>query len=353
MKKFINDDISKSLKGIVNELSALKNKKILITGGTGFIGIWLTSMITWLNDEYDFNCKIVLLSRHQNLFKKNHEELGARKDISFISSDIRSINKLDDDINYIIHAASNPDNRIHTTDPINTMDIISNGTKVILDQATRLPNIESILHLSSGQVYGKSFVSGETLSEQRKENFLKNDITSIYSNAKYYSEVICLSYQSQCKLPITIVRPFSFIGPFQELSKPWAINSFIQESMNGQPMRIVGNGKPQRSYLYGSDMAAWLLQLLVNGKRGSIYNVGSSEGISLEEVTKKINTILHNKVDVIIQNYNTDESQFIPNLKFIKEDLGVKETFTFEEALTRTIEWNFKNFEKRNKNESN
>ena len=345
MKSFIYNDIEKSTYNIISDLELLKNKSILITGGTGFVGTWLSYTLSFLNDEYDFNCKIILLSRNQTEFKNSHKELFMKNNISFISSDIRSISNLPDKINFIIHAASSPDNRIHMSDPVNTIDIISNGTKRILDEATRLPYLEGILHLSSGQVYDCHVSKNKNM----EENKLSNSIKSIYANAKAYSEITCLSYQSQHKLPITISRPFSFIGPFQELSKPWAINSFIQESMNNQPMRIVGNGKPQRSYLYGSDMATWLLVLLANGDRGGIYNVGSSHGISLKNITKKINKILPEKIDVIIQNYNVDSSIFIPNLKLIKEKLRVTETFTFEEALERTIKWNLNkrnNYEK-------
>ena len=82
--------------------------------------------------------------------------------------------------------------------------------------------------------------------------------------------------------------PFSQLR-FPENNKPWAINSFLQEALNGQPIRIIGNGTSQRSYLYASDMAAWILVILSAGKRGDIYNLGSSEGVSLIDVANKIN----------------------------------------------------------------
>ncbi|KFN39360.1 MAG: hypothetical protein JU82_07530 [Sulfuricurvum sp. MLSB] len=346
MKTFIVENLARSLEKIVPELEKLKGATILITGGTGFVGSWTARAIAWLNDNFNFGCQMILLSRDPKTLEQSDSELYHRNDITYIRSDIRSVHNLPSNINYIIHAAANPDNRVHMSDPVNTMDVIALGTKAILDAATRLPDLRGIVYLSSGQVYGKAPENGETLRETILCNFSKNDITSIYPEAKRYAEAVCLAYRSLFKLPICIVRPFSFIGPFQKLNKPWAVNTFLQEALNNQPMRIVGNGKPQRSYLYASDMAGWLLMVLAQGKSGDIYNLGSSEGVSLKEITEKINKLLPQPVEVIIQNYNNDTSRFIPSLEHISEKLNVKAIFGFDEALQLTIQWNVDNLNK-------
>jgi len=346
MENLIAENLAKSLNGIVPNLEKLRGSTILITGGTGFVGSWVARAIAWLNDNFDFGCQIVLLSRNPKKLDQVDHALYSRADIAYICSDIRSVHNLPDNINYIIHAAANPDNRMHVSDPVNTMDIIALGTKAIMDAATRLPDIRAIVHISSGQVYGKAPTNGETLRESIVYSFSKNDITSIYPEAKRYAETICLAYRSLFKLPISIVRPFSFIGPYQQLNKPWAINTFLQEALNRQPMRIVGNGKPQRSYLYASDMAAWLLAVLACGQGGEVYNLGSSEGVSLVEVTEKINKLLPHPVDVIVQNYNNDESRFIPNLEHVTKKLNLEVVFSFDEALQHTMQWNINNLNK-------
>ncbi|MFZ2889321.1 NAD-dependent epimerase/dehydratase family protein [Sulfuricurvum sp.] len=349
MENLILENLSKSFQNIVPKLEQLKGSTILITGGTGFVGSWIARALVWLNDDFDFGCKIILLSRDPENLERSDPKLYRRSDITYLRSDIRSVHNLPSNINYIIHAAANPDNRVHMSDPVNTMDVIALGTKAIMDAATRLPDIRNIVHISSGQVYGKAPDNGESLRETILYNFSKNDITSVYPEAKRYAETICLAYRSLFKLPVCIVRPFSFIGPYQKLNKPWAINTFLQEALNNQPMRIVGNGKPQRSYLYASDMAAWLLVVLAEGKSGDIYNLGSSEGISLKEVTEKINKLLPRPVDVIVQNYNNDESKFIPNLEHIIKKFSLKMVFDFDEALQQTMQWNVNNLHKEDK----
>ena len=86
--------------------------------------------------------------------------------------------------------------------------------------------------------------------------------------------------------------------------------------------------------------------VLAQGKSGDIYNLGSSEGVSLKEITEKINKLLPQPVEVIIQNYNNDTSRFIPSLEHISEKLNVKAIFGFDEALQLTIQWNVDNLNK-------
>ena len=82
------------------------------------------------------------------------------------------------------------------------------------------------------------------------------------------------------RLPIVTVRPFAFLGPYQLLDRPWAANNFIRDSLLGGPIRIQGDGQSVRSYMYPADMALWLLTIFPRGSVGSVYNVGSPNGIT-------------------------------------------------------------------------
>lgn len=132
-------------KEILN-LEKLKNKEILITGGSGFIGTWLTQLLLYLNDTCNFNITLYLIARQ---ITSNLEALiSSRKDIIFIKNDIRNIREFPKDIAYIIHAASSPDNRIYMSNPIESMNIISDGTKNTMENALLLEKLEKIVHLS-------------------------------------------------------------------------------------------------------------------------------------------------------------------------------------------------------------
>jgi nucleoside-diphosphate-sugar epimerase len=319
-------------------LGNLKNQNLLITGGTGFIGSWIAEFVAFLNDNHHFNISLVLLGRNTDSFIAEKKHLATRSDIHLISSDIRYINELPQNISYIIHAAASPDNRNHLSNPIETISTITKGTDNLIDSAFKLPNLKKILFLSSGQVYGKN-KENTLISESDFGSLNCNKVTSVYPEAKRLAESICCAYSSQYKLPIVIARPFSFIGPYQSLSKPWAINNFINDALKNKTIRIVGNGEPIRSYMYPSDMVVWLLKILVDGKVNTSYNVGSSQGISLKDLATKVVQLAQTNVSVDIKFNNNDSSHYVPDISLCEKDLGLKISYSIEDTIRRSIEW--------------
>ena len=337
--EFIQNDCIKAASWSHTILSDLKNHKILIIGGTGFMGSWLAEFIAFLNDKYQFNCSLVLMARNTDAFMDEKKHLSKRKDIQLISKDIRNIIDLPRDISYIIHAGASPDNRIHVSKPIDTISTIYSGSNNLFETTLNLSNLKKILYLSSGQVYGKQVPQQDLINEYKFGSLDCNSITSIYPEAKRLAEATCCAYSSQYKLPIVIGRPFSFIGPYQSLAKPWAINNFIYDALNFKKIRIIGNGEPVRTYMYPGDMVVWLLKILVSGKSGVAYNIGSSYKISLKNLAENISKVLNEKIDIEIKNYNNDDSIFAPDIENGINNLNLKITYDAEETISRSINW--------------
>ena len=320
----------------VSKLNNLKNSEILVTGGTGFFGKWILEFVIYLNDSYKFNIKLYLLARR--ITPEIKQILFIRKDIIFIQKDICSLVELPENINYIIHAASSPDNIEHINNPIETMNIISSGTKQLLDSIQNLENIKKVINLSSGQVYGK--VLGGIINENNYGYLDCASIKSIYPESKRFSETLCKAYETLYRLPIVQVRPFSFIGPFMSLEKPWAINNFIRDAIKFKRIKIIGNGKPIRSYMYPTDMVEWLFNILVTSKNNSIYNLGSDEGISLENLALKIKNIIGNDIVIDILSMNKNEDIFLPDITNLRKELELTLKVNINDALEKTIKWN-------------
>jgi len=318
-----------------SNLKTLKNKQILITGGSGFIGIWLTHLVLYLNDTQNFNIKLYLIAR--NISDETSEIIANRKDVTFIKSDVRNIREFPKDVSYIIHAATSPDNRVYMSNPVESMDIIANGTKNVMENALLLEKLEKIINLSSGQIYGT--INSHNIREEDFGKINTNSITAIYPEAKRYAETLTNAYRSLHKLPTVQIRPFSFIGPFMDMNKPWAVNNFIRDALKFKNIRILGNGKPIRSYMYPTDMAIWILNILVHGKVGSAYNLGSDVGISLEEVALKIKNIVGSSVNIDILNMNDTCSEFVPNIDHARQELGLDITVDIDTTLTKSIDW--------------
>ncbi|MCX5778229.1 MAG: NAD-dependent epimerase/dehydratase family protein [Elusimicrobia bacterium] len=321
--------------------NALKNETVFISGGTGFVGTWIAEMLAYLNDHYAFNTKMILLSEHAFSFSSKAPHLATRKDVAIVEKDVRNLIELPREVTYIIHAAANPDNRQHSSDPLKVMDVISRGTGAVLNAASRLPNIKNILNISSGLIYGPQPQDMECIPETAHGGPDCDSILSIYSEAKRYAETLCTAYRNQFKLPIVTVRPFAFIGPYQLLDKPWAINNFIRDSLLGGPIRILGDENTVRSYMYASDMAVWLLTILINGKPGQSYNVGSPNGISLKQLAECIASHFPATPEIVHVPVNKAalKSRFVPDVALAQKSLALTITVNINEAIKRTMMW--------------
>ncbi len=339
--KIVFEDCKKSCTDI-ESFSILENQTIFVSGGTGFIGKWIAEMISYINFSSDSNIKLYLLGRDIAKFKEEVPHLVEKPFIHLIEQDIRYLHNLPSDINYIIHAAGSPDNREHVTNAFKTIETFYKGTQALLDAASRIQNLKKIIHLSSHQIYGNN-EKEQPLTENSYGQLEALNISNCYAQSKRITEILCSYYKNNLRLPITILRPFAFIGPYQDIEKPWAINSFIRDAMLGGPIRILGNGLTERSYLYASDMAYSILKSLIDGRSGEIYNLGSNVSISLNELAIKIQSHLPTKIEILSKASKESYlsiSKLVPNTDKIVKDLNTKEIFTIDEAIKRTILWN-------------
>lgn len=337
--EIIREDCAEAIEQSVAKLDKLKNRKMYITGGTGFIGTWLAEVVAYLNDNHNFNTGLVLVARDTESFKEKAPHLALREDIQLISSDVKNISAIPEDVTYIVHAAATPDNRQHMSDPLSVMESITKGTGALLDSAEKLSGVRKILNISSGQIYGRQYGKGEKISENYVGALDCNAITSVYPEAKRYAETLCCAHWSLCKIPVVIARPFAFVGPYQNLDKPWAINNFIRDALMNNTIRIIGNGQPVRSYMYPSDMAYWLLRILIDGNPGVAYNVGSPDGITLKELAEKIKYYSNTKSEIIIKNMNDDKSIFVPDDTLCRESFGLDIKVDIDETIKKSIRW--------------
>jgi nucleoside-diphosphate-sugar epimerase len=321
---------------VVESLEPLRGERVLVTGGTGFVGTWLAETLCHLNDHHGFGTRIDLMARNAGT------DSLERPDVTFHERDVRDVAELPADTAFIVHAAGTPDNRIHSSDPVRTLQTFVHGTEAMLWAASRLERIERVLHVSSGLVYGPQPLDVPGLEESFRGATDFAGVLATYPEAKRSAETICAAYRSQHRLPVVTARPFAFIGPNQPLTAPWAVNNFLQDSLHGGPIRILGSGDTVRSYMYPTDMAVWLLTALVRGRVGGAYNIGSSQGVTLRELAGRIAARFGTQVDVVEGGRGqrpTEPSRFVPDTRLAREELGLSETVGLDDAIARTVAW--------------
>ena len=318
---------------------------IFITGGTGFFGKWLlkTSFLikTFLNQNYNF----LILCRNPEKFKNTFLELKNFRNIKLIKGDIRNFEFPKEKVDFVIHCAMPANYENYSAEEI--LDIGVNGTKRVIKFA-KSQGIKRLLFVSSGVVYGKQPPEIKKLSENSFGSLEINPENPkiYYTEAKRIGELLCYGAMKEWGLNIVIARCFSFIGPFMPLDAHFAIGNFIRDALKGGPIVIESDGTRINSYMYASDLAIWLWTILLKGKPGEAYNVGSEKEISLKELAKKIAEIYTEltgkKVDIIIKKQPEPgkiPERYVPSTEKAKKELGLKETVSLEEAIKRTLKF--------------
>lgn len=339
---FLRDDCAQSLGDDISKLRSLRDARLLVTGGTGFVGSWIAEMIAFLNDRHNFKVHLTLLSSHASEFSNRAPHLAVRHDVSLIEADVRNLAEVPSGTNWIIHAAAGPDSRVHLSNPVRSIETIVSGTHAVLTAASRLSSLQRILCLSSGLVCGSQLWESAPLTENDYSGLDCNNLANLYAESKRAAEMITVAYRSQLGLPALTARPFAFVGPYQMLDRPWAINNFLSAALRGGPIRVQGNGNTVRSYMYGSDMAYWLLRLLVDGEIGGAYNVGSPIGTSLKDLAAKVaeHTPCRPSIELnTLPTRNIPSTRWVPDVALAYADCGLRLRIELDEAIRRTIVW--------------
>lgn len=342
IREQIREDLAEAFKGHVANLSPLRDAKVLVTGGTGFVGTWLAEAIGYLNDDEGFGTSLVLQSPHAGQLRERHPHLGNRADVHLVELDIRHLHELPESADYIVHAAASPDGRRHASDPTRTMETILVGTTALMKAALRSSELRKVLNISSGLVYGPQPMDLDQIPESYIGEVDPSRFTSAYAEAKRAAETICASYAAQYRLPIVTARPFAFVGPYQLLDRPWAVNNFVRDATLGENVRIHSDGLSVRSYMYPADMAAWLLVMLVNGEEGAAYNIGHPNGITLLALAEKIVELAKRPVQIetgVLREARASRSRFVPDVSKANRQLKLSVHFDLDKALQRMMAW--------------
>jgi dTDP-glucose 4,6-dehydratase len=341
LRQGIRQDCLASLQRQPELSQRLLKHRIAVIGGTGFVGTWLAETITALNDELGGDTRVDLLGRSAASWKKEHPHLADRQDIQLRSVDVRSPFDLPSDVTLVLFAAGIADPRIHASDPFRVHETALQGITHTLVASTRLESLQRVVNISSGLVLGAH--TGQQAMRETDIGVLDfTRVHNVYAESRRAAENLVSLYVNQHRLPVTTARAFTFIGPFQPLDAPWALNNFMRDALSGNDIRLHDDGTTRRSYLYGSDVAVWLLKMLIDGRNGEIYNLGGAQAASHTEVATMVAQHMAPTPKLIYKSQpaaNGRRQDFLPDLSHIQSTLNVSQTFDVATAIERTMQW--------------
>jgi len=311
-------------------------KKILITGGAGFIG----SNFTHHYMEKHPDDQVMVLDRLTyagNL--DNLKDLESNEKYWFIEADIadtKMINdlfvreKFDTVVNFA--AETHVDRSIETPSIFVMTNVV--GTQTLLE-ACRNHGVSRYHQISTDEVYGD-------LGTDSKDFFTEKtpiNPNCPYAASKAAADLLVLAYHETYKLPVTISRCSNNYGPYQFPEK--LIPYFFRLISEDKPVPIYGDGKNVRDWIYVIDHCRAIDLVLEKGKIGEVYNIGGHNEKTNLEITKILLKFLGKKEDLInfVDDRLAHDRRYAIDAGKIEKELGWKPSVTFEEGIAKTFDW--------------
>ncbi len=329
-------DLAYTTSALAPLLPSFEGKIILLTGGTGLFGKWLLETYIALHTSHPFSGEIHILSRNPARFLAQNPYFSQFPFLKFHSGDTRNAEIPVSHVDYVLHAATEASAKLEKENPDEMYSVVADGTRHILDIARKLEASRFLL-TSSGAVYG----SQPPQLSHLPETFPCSPVTA-YGRGKLLAENLVLETAAKTGLEAVIPRCFAFVGPYLNLDIHFAVGNFIRSVLKRDPIRILGDGTPFRSYLYMSELAVWLWTLLLKAPSGSIYNVGSSEPISILNLAKTVCKAAQVPETIeVMQKPNPCAlpPRYVPNVEKIREEMGLCAEISLKDALRKTLEF--------------
>lgn len=338
----ISQDVQRLLATIRDDVNDFQGKNILVTGGTGFFGRWLLKALCALKSTFNIDCKIYVLSRSPHDFLHRCQELLYCADMEFIQGDVVNFVLPNMRIDYVFHmATTTATETFQGEDQLNKVNMLYFGTRNVLEQ-TISKGLKKIIFTSSGVVYGPA-TTGKPFSEQELSAPPTLDIKSALGEGKRIAEYLISYYSSQYGFKFAIARCFSFAGQYLPLEIHYALGNFIFDALFKPNITIKGTGEEIRSYLYIGDAIGWLLKLMLSCDN-QVYNVGSSESVTIKKLAEMVSGITGCNKDVIILGQTETEDNFrrnmyVPDVNKIKRNLNVEEWTTIDQIILKMMNY--------------
>ena len=307
-------------------------KRILITGGAGFLGSHLCDR--FINVGYEVIAMDNLITGDM----KNIEHLMPLANFHFYHHDVSKYIHVPGKLDYILHFASPASPIDYLKIPIPTLKVGSLGTHNCLGLA--LAKGARMLIASTSEVYGDPNVHPQP--EEYWGNVNPVGPRGVYDEAKRFQEAMTMAYHTYHQVETRIVRIFNTYGPRMRLNDGRALPAFIGQALRGEDITIFGDGSQTRSFCYVSDLVEGIYRLLHSDYVYPV-NIGNPDEISILDFAKEIVELTGTDQKLVFKDLPKDDpKQRKPDIAKAKEILDWKPEVTRKEGLKLTYEY-FKN----------
>ena len=313
--------------------------RVLITGGAGFIGSHLADAYLQRGDE------VLVIDDLSTGTIDNIQHLKSNPRFQYTIDSVHNqpvTAELVDQSDIVIHLAAAVGVKLIVESPVRTIETNVHGTEVVLALANKKQ--KRVLIASTSEVYGLS-----TDVPFREDGNLVMGATTkgrwSYACSKAIDEFLALAYWREKKLPATVVRLFNTVGPRQTGRYGMVIPTFVKQALAGRPITVYGNGKQTRCFGYVGDVVGALIKLMDHPDSvGQVFNIGSSEEISIVKLAEKVRELTESKSEIVFVPYDEayeegfeDMPRRVPDTSKINQLVGFKPEMTLDGILKSVI----------------
>lgn len=306
-----------------------ESKRVLITGGAGFLGSHLCDR--YLKEGYEVICMDNLLTGSAD----NIAHLMGEESFKFVKHDVTNFIHVKGDLDLILHFASPASPVDYLEMPIQTLKVGSLGTHKALGLAKE-KNARFVL-ASTSEVYG------DPLTHPQKETYWGNvnpiGHRGVYDEAKRFAEAMTMGYHRFHGIDTRIVRIFNTYGSRMRLHDGRALPTFMRQALSGKPLTVYGDGSQTRSFMYVDDLVEGVWRLSQSDFVEPV-NIGNPEEITILEFAKEIIELTESDSEIIFEELPKDDPQIRqPDISRAKEVLDWEPTFDRRDGLSKALEY--------------
>ncbi len=353
----INADLDYICENLKSEFPNLSEKKLLITGGAGFLGYYLVQAALHWN-KLNPNAAPINLVVYDNFMRGVPDWLSALEGSpNLCVSKYDVVDPLPDnlgDVEYIIHAATIASPIYYRLHPIETMDANVYGLRHLLDyclrQKSKDTSVSGFLFYSTSEIYGDPTPENIPTPETYRGNVSCTGPRACYDESKRYGETLCVNFARQHGLPIRIARPFNNYGPGLKITDRRALPDFARNVLSGEDIVLLSDGAPTRTFCYVADAIVGYYKILIRGQDGESYNIGLDKPeISIRELAERVVNIAR---DLFAYQGNlvfktSDDKEYLtdnpnrrcPVIAKAKDHLNYSPSIQLDEGLKRSLLW--------------
>ncbi len=353
----VEKDLQYICSNLIEEFSSISGRRLLITGGAGFLGYYLVqSVLHWNKQETGLEkIRVTVLDNYIRGVPTWLTMLAGDENLTLVTHDM--INPLPenlDDFHYIVHAAGIASPTYYRKYPIETMDANVSGLRVLLEycrrQGGKRKPVLGFLFFSSSEIYGDPTPENIPTPETYRGNVSCTGPRACYDEAKRFGETLCTNFARHYGLPIKVARPFNNYGPGLKITDGRVLPDFARDILTSQNVRMLSDGSPKRTFCYVADAIIGYYKILVKGRAGEAYNIGvETPEISMAELAERLVRIARDLYDYrgqVIREVSGDGDYLLDNpsrrcpvISKAKAELGYSPAISLDEGLTRLLLW--------------